>query len=286
MDFVTFVEQPTLHRPAVVCAFKGWNDGGEAASVAARYLLDHWDSRPLAYLDPEEFFDFQVTRPTVELEAGVTRVIHWPRGEFALASPQGRDVVVFTSQEPNVRWRTFVSTIVETARSLGSELLVTLGAFLTDVPHSREVPVVGSALDRETAESLGLRPSEYEGPTGVPGVLHDASNRAGLPSVSLWAAVPHYLPSGPNPKAALALVGRVSSLLGTAIDTAPLARAAARWEEGVGRLLEGSDELTEYVQRLEQAIDENAASKGPVASADEIAEEVERYLREQGTGPG
>ncbi len=286
MEHVTFVEHPALRQPVFVCAFRGWNDGGEAATVAARYLMERWDARALAYLDPEEFFDFQVTRPTVRLEGGISRVIEWPRGEFAVASPGGRDVVLFTAPEPNVRWRTFTEQIIGTAKELGSTLLVTLGAFLTDVPHSRDVPVVGSSYSEETAAGLGLARSQYEGPTGVVGVLHDASNRAGVPSVSLWAAVPHYVPASPNPKAALALVRRVASLLEAPVETESLAEAASRWEEGVTRLLSESEELADYVGRLEAAADEamRPGSGGEEPSGEALAAEVERFLREQERG--
>jgi predicted ATP-grasp superfamily ATP-dependent carboligase len=286
VDPVTFVDHPSLSRPTLICAFRGWNDGGEAASTAARYLVERWDGRPMAYLDPEEFYDFQVTRPTVRLEDGVTRVIEWPRGEFSVVSAGGRDAVVFEAHEPNVRWRTFASAVVETAKGLGSELLVTLGAFLTDVAHSRPVPVVGSAADEETAARLDLARSQYEGPTGITGVLHDAANRASLPSVSLWAAVPHYLPAAPNPKAALALVTRVATLLDMPVDTGRLIEAAAQWEQGITQLLAASDELAEYVQRLEAAADEGGGITGPesIPSGEAIADEVERFLRDQGRG--
>ena len=291
MEHVTFVEHTSLTRPAMICAFRGWNDGGEAATVAARYLIEHWETRPLAYLDPEEFFDFQVSRPTVRLEGGVSRTIEWPRGEFHVASPGPRDVVLFISNEPNVRWRTFTGQIVGTAKELGVELLVTLGAFLTDVPHSRPVPVVGSADGEDVAARLGLTRSQYEGPTGIVGVLHDTSNRSGVPSVSLWAAVPHYLPSAPNPKAALALITRAADLLAVPIDTGPLEAGAARWEESVAGLLAGSEELSEYVSRLEASSDEVSSDDeeaGPgdveVPSADALAAEVERFLREQDRG--
>jgi proteasome assembly chaperone (PAC2) family protein len=286
VDPVTFVDHPTLSRPPLICAFRGWNDGGEAASTAASYLVERWEGRPLAYLDPEDFYDFQVTRPTVRLEAGITRVIEWPRGEFSSVSVGGRDAVVFVAHEPNVRWRSFSSAIVEAARGLGSELLVTLGAFLTDVPHSRAVPVVGSAADEETAARLEVARSQYEGPTGITGVLHDSANRAGLPSISLWAAVPHYLPSGPNPKAALALVRRVAMLLDMPVETEPLVEASALWEQGVTKLLAESDELAEYVQRLEAAADQGGgvAESEAIPSGEAIADEVERFLRDQGSG--
>jgi proteasome assembly chaperone (PAC2) family protein len=292
MEHVRFVERPLLDRPVMICSFQGWNDGGEAASVASRYLIERWHARPLAHLDPEEFFDFQVTRPTVRLEGGVTRVIEWPQGEFFVASASGRDIVLFTSGEPNNRWRTFVQQIIGTGQELGSGMLVTLGAFLTDVPHTREVPVVGSSYSEETAEHLQLTRSQYEGPTGVVGVLHDASNRAGLPSVSLWAAVPHYLPTGPNPKASLALVRRVCDLLDVSVDTGPLESAVSRWEEGVMSLVEGSEELGEYIARLEAAADgqgqdddDTGNDKGgqlKPTSGDAIAAELEQFLRDQG----
>jgi len=286
MDHVTFLDRPSLQRPPFICAFRGWNDGGEAATIAARYLSERWKASVFAHLDPEEFYDFQVTRPTVRLENGVSRVIDWPRGEFGAASVQGRDVALFTAAEPNVRWRTFAGTIIRVAKDVHAEIVVTLGAFLTDVPHSRPVPVVGSAVDEDTAAKLGLSPSQYEGPTGIVGVLHDASNREGLPSVSLWAAVPHYLPAAPNPKAALALVERVSAMLELPVDTGPLTRAVASWEEGVVRLIGESEELSEYVQRLEAAAEEGlvegSLADQPVPSGDAIAAELERYLREQG----
>lgn len=280
-----------MDRPAFICAFRGWNDGGEAASLAASYLCEGWGATTFAHLDPEEFYDFQVARPRVRLEDGVSRVIDWPRGEFSAASAGGRDVVLFTAFEPNTRWRLFAETVIGTAQELRSELLVTLGAFLTDVPHSRPVPVVGSAQDERTARQLGLARSQYEGPTGIVGVLHDMSNRTGLLSVSLWAAVPHYLPSGENPKAALALVRRASGLFDVPIDTSTLERAAARWEHGIATLVNEREELREYVDRLESAADESAAEadavesgEHAVPSADAIAAEVERFLREQGSG--
>jgi predicted ATP-grasp superfamily ATP-dependent carboligase len=289
VDHVTFSQRPPLDHPALVCAFTGWNDGGEAASVAARYLAEQWGAQPIATIDPEEFYDFQVNRPTVRLEQGVSRVIEWPKAEFTAVTGRERDVVLFTAPEPNVRWRTFAQTVVGVGRELGAGLLLTLGAFLTDVPHTRPVPVVGSALDEETAAGLGLARSQYEGPTGITGVVHDVANRAGLPSVSLWAAVPHYLPAAPNPKAALALVRRASALLGVPVDAVRLAEASAAWETTVVQLVEQSDELGEYVGRLESAADEAAQEAssesdlpGPEVSGDSIAAEVERFLREQG----
>jgi proteasome assembly chaperone (PAC2) family protein len=288
MDHVTFLDRPNLDQPPLICAFRGWNDGGEAASIALRYLWERWGAKLIATLDPEEFYDFQVTRPTVRLEDGVSRVIEWPKSEFAAASVRGRDVVLFSADEPNVRWRTFAEEILGAAQEVRSSMLITLGAFLTDVPHSRPVPVVGSAVDEETAGRMGLARSQYEGPTGIVGVLHDASNRVGLPSVSLWAAVPHYLPAAPNPKAALALVERVAQLVDIPLITEPLTRAVRSWEQTVLGVVQESDELTEYVARLEAAADETAGQtrlgEGQVPSGEAIAAELERYLREQGGG--
>jgi predicted ATP-grasp superfamily ATP-dependent carboligase len=288
MDHVEFLERPSPNHPPLICAFRGWNDGGEAASVAARYMLERWDARKVAVLDPEEFYDFQVTRPTVRLEEGVSRVIEWPAGEFWAANTGGKDVMVFLAAEPNVRWKRYTRSVIQAAMEMGSELLVTLGAFLTDVPHSRPVPVVGSAADEETAGRLGLARSQYEGPTGIVGVLHDASNRAGLPSISIWAAVPHYLPTAPNPKAALALVRRVSDVLGIDVPTEALQGAVGAWEQGVAQLLAESDELAEYVHGLESATDETVGDirmpEESVPSGDAIAAELERFLREQGGG--
>ena len=281
MEHVRFLDRPEADHPALICAFRGWNDGGEAATIASRYLVERWHGRVFAHLDPEEFFDFQVSRPMVRLEQGVSRVIEWPRGEFALASVQGSDVVLFTCNEPNLRWRTFTETVLAVARELGSRLLVTLGAFLTDVPHTRAVPVVGSALDEKTAERLGLSRSQYEGPTGIVGVLHDTSIRAGLPSVSLWAAVPHYLLAAPNPKAALALIQRAAALLELPVNTTSLERAVEEWEESVAKLIHESEDLTEYVARLEAAADESLREVVEPASGESIAAELERFLREQ-----
>jgi predicted ATP-grasp superfamily ATP-dependent carboligase len=288
MDHVSWRERTPLERPALVCAFRGWNDGGEAATLAAKYLIERWHARPIASIDPEEFLDFQVSRPTVRLEDGVSRVIEWPACEFFAATVGGRSVVVLVAPEPNVRWRAFTAAVLGAAREVGSPLLVTLGAFLTDVPHSRAVPVVGSAEDEATADKLGLARSQYEGPTGIVGVLHDASNRSGLPSVSLWAAVPHYLPAAPNPKAALALVERTAALLGVPVETGPLAEAAAEWEQGVSRLVRESEDLGEYVERLENAAEEaeRQRAEGGVPSGEAIAAELERFLREHEEGPG
>ncbi|HXJ62247.1 MAG TPA: PAC2 family protein [Actinomycetota bacterium] len=282
MDPVVYSSRPEMERPVLVTAFRGWNDAGEAASTAAGFLKDAWDAEPFALIDPEEFFDFQVARPTVRLAEGVTRVIEWPECEFSHARVDGRDVVIFTGIEPNVRWRTFGNSIVEVGKTLGAERLVTLGAFLADVPHTRPVPVVGSASSPEEAERLGLQMSRYEGPTGIVGVLHDLSNRGGLPSVSFWAAAPHYVQAGVNPRATLALVERLTDFLGVTADVASLAPAIAAWEQQVNEIVAENETLTEYVRRLEQAAGEEPPM--PSASGESLAEEVEEFLREHGGG--
>jgi PAC2 family len=279
MGHLVIEERPELDGPAMVCAFRGWNDGGEAATAAATYLRDRWEARRFASIDPEEFFDFQVTRPTVRLVDGVTRQIDWPGNEFFHASPGGRDVVVLLGIEPNVRWRTFIDSIVGLARDLGVGSLVTLGAFLADVPHTVATPLAGSAATQEEASSLGMSASRYEGPTGIVGVLNDAALRTGMHSLSLWAAVPHYLPGGPNPKAALALAEKAAAVIGAPIETDTLSRAGASWERQVSESIAENPELNAYVRRLEELAGEREITEIP--SGESLAAELERFLREQ-----
>ncbi len=280
MDHVRFEERPELTRPAMVCALAGWNDGGEAATTAAAYLRDRWAASRFAGVDPEEFFDFQVTRPTVTLVEGTTRKIDWPANDFFRATLDDRDVIVFIGIEPNVRWRTFCDSIVETARDLGVEVFVTLGAFLADVPHTRPSPSTASSGDPALLERLGSVPSRYEGPTGITGVLHDTAVRAGLSSVSIWAAVPHYLPSGPNPRAALSLVEKVGVALELSVPTDTLARAGEAWERQISSMIEENDDLAAYVRRLEETTDEREELI-EMPSGEALADELERFLRDQ-----
>jgi predicted ATP-grasp superfamily ATP-dependent carboligase len=280
MAHIRLSRLPELARPHLICAFRGWNDGGEAATTAATYLRDRWSAERVGDIDPEEFFDFQVSRPTVRLEGGVTRRIDWPHNEFFHAAGEGRDVVLFIGIEPNVRWRTFSEAMVGVARGMRAETLVTLGAFLADVPHTLPTPVAGSAPDDAQAAELGITATGYEGPTGIVGVLQDAAIRSGLPAVSLWAAVPHYLPAGPNPKAALALVKKVVRLTGIPVETDTLARAAATWERQVDETIEESPELKAYVDRLEAGAEERQGTI-EIPSGDTLAAELEQFLREQ-----
>jgi proteasome assembly chaperone (PAC2) family protein len=241
----------------LVAAFRGWNDGAQGASLAASFLAQAWKARRFADIDPEEFFDFQATRPHVALEDGLTRRIDWPETAFYHASLPGleRDAVLALGIEPNLRWRTFSDEVVELARDLGVELVVTLGALLADVPHTRPAPVTGSASDPKLVEELGLASSRYEGPTGIVGVVHDACRRAELPSASLWAAVPHYASLAASPKAALALCLRLADLLGTEFDLADLERASAAYEAQVSEAVSSDEETEAYVQQLEERRD-------------------------------
>ena len=280
MAFVEFETRPDLSGATLISAFRGWNDGGEAASTAAAYLRDRWSAKRFARLDPEEFYDFQVSRPMVRLEGGVTRQIEWPAKEFFHAALPQRDVIVLLGIEPNVRWRTYAGSLVEAAKGLSVESFITLGAFLADVPHTVPSPIAGTAPDPELAARLGIAASRYEGPTGIVGVLQDAAARAGMGSISFWAAVPHYLPSGPNPKAALALVEKLSAFLDVPVETDTLSRAANTWEEQVTQMVDQNDDLKGYVQRLEEGTGQGQ-ELGDIPSGDALAAELERFLREQ-----
>ena len=265
----------------LVAAFRGWNDGAQGASLAAGYLAQAWGARRFADLDPEEFYDFQATRPHVALEEGYTRRIDWPENVFYHAELPGldRDVVLLLGIEPNLRWRTFSDEVVSLARELQIELVVTLGALLADVPHTRPVPVTGSATDPELVEELGLSASRYEGPTGIVGVVHDSCRQASLPSASLWAAVPHYASLAASPKAALALCGRLAALLGTTIDLTELERAAEAYEQQVSEAVAQDEETEAYVQELERRRD-TLGDELDVPSGDTLAAELTRFLRE------
>jgi proteasome assembly chaperone (PAC2) family protein len=265
----------------LVSAFRGWNDGAQGASLAAGYLAQSWSARRFADIDPEEFYDFQATRPHVALVEGLTRRIDWPENAFYHADLPGqdRDVVLLLGIEPNLRWRTFCEEIVGLAQELGIELVVTVGALLADVPHTRPSPVTGSASDPDLVRELGLAASRYEGPTGIVGVLHDACRRAGLPSASLWAAVPHYASLATSPKAALALCRRLSALLSTEVDVTELERAAEAYERQVSEAVAQDDETEAYVRELEQRRDA-LGEELDVPSGDALAAELTRFLRE------
>jgi proteasome assembly chaperone (PAC2) family protein len=275
------VHRPRLERPVMIAAFRGWNDGGQGASLAGGYLAREWQAERFADIDPENFYDFQATRPLVSLEDGETRTIEWPENAFYFARPRelGRDAILLLGIEPNLRWGTFSSLIVDFAQELGVEMVITLGALLADVPHTRPSPVTGSATDKQLVDELGLSTSRYEGPTGVVGILHDACNRAGIPSVSLWAAVPHYVQLTPSPRAAQALCERLATLLGGRIDVSELRRAGRGYVEQVSEAVAGDAETAAYVEELEQRSD--SIDPADLPSGDALAAELTRYLRER-----
>ena len=281
-DELRIDHQPELERPVLVAAFRGWNDGAQAASLAAGYLAKTWSAERFADVDPENFFDFQATRPHVSLEEGLTRRIDWPETAFYHARPEGldRDVVLLLGIEPNLRWRTFTDLVVGLARDLGIELLITLGALLADVPHTRSAPVTGSASDKELVERLGLSASRYEGPTGIVGVIHDECGKSGIPSASLWAAVPHYVSLTPSPRGALALCERLGDVLGIQIDAEELEEAAQNYEEQVSEAVASDEETAAYVDELERRSDQlDDATELP--SGDALAAELTRFLKER-----
>jgi predicted ATP-grasp superfamily ATP-dependent carboligase len=274
--------RPKLERPILIAAFRGWNDGGQGASLATGYLAKLWEAKRFAELDPETFFDFQATRPHVSLEEGLTRRIDWPATVFYHGRPPGldRDAVLLLGIEPNLRWRTFSELVVGFTKELGVELVITLGALLADVPHTRPCPVTGSATDKELVERLGLSASRYEGPTGIVGVVHDACLRADIPSASLWAAVPHYVSLTPSPKAALALCERLGDLLGAQIDTGELEEAAENYSEQVSEAVASDPDTAAYIEELEQRAD-TLAEEADLPSGDALAAELTRFLRER-----
>ena len=281
-DELRIDHRPELTRPVLVAAFRGWNDGAQAATLAAGYLAKTWEAERFADIDPEGFFDFQATRPHVSLEEGLTRRIDWPETAVYHARPDGldRDVVLLLGIEPNLRWRTFTQLVVGLARDLEVELVITLGALLADVPHTRSAPVTGSATDNELVERLGLSASRYEGPTGVVGVLHDACRQAGIPSASLWAAVPHYVSLTPSPRGALALCERLGALIGVHVEAEELDEAARTYEEQVSEAVASDEETAAYVEELERRADQLEEST-ELPSGDALAAELTRFLRER-----
>ena len=274
---------PELTDPVVVVAFEGWNDAGDAATGAVEHLELIWDATPLAALDPEDYYDFQVNRPTVSLIDGVSRSIEWPTTRISVARPPGseRDVVLIRGIEPNMRWRGFCEELIGLLHELDAQTVVSLGALLADTPHTRPTPVTGSAYDDDSAQAYGLETSRYQGPTGILGVFQDACVQAGLPAISFWAAVPHYVSQPPSPRATLALLRRVEEVLEIAVPVGALPEQAEEWVKTVDEMANEDEEVVEYVRSLEERATEVDLSQ---ANGDQIAREFERYLRRRG-GP-
>jgi predicted ATP-grasp superfamily ATP-dependent carboligase len=274
-----------LRAPAMVCAFEGWNDAGDAASSAVSFLASALDARRFARIDSEEFYDFQANRPRIQFDASSGREIVWPTVEvFEAPAPRApRDLVLVQGIEPSMRWRAFSAHLVDLAEALGVQMVVSLGALLGDVPHTRPVAMTGHASDPALVERLGMLSSTYEGPTGIVGVLHHACSEAGLPSASLWAAVPHYVAAAANPKAALALVRRLEGLIGVSVDVSDLESAAADYERQVGLAVQSDPDIQAFVERLEEAAEsEEEISAKDVPSGDMLAREFQRFLRQRG----
>ena len=277
-----------LRAPALVCAFKGWNDAADAASTAVTFVGTTLEARRFATIDPEEFYDFQATRPQVRFVEGEARQIVWPAVELyeARVPRAPRDLILLVGTEPSMRWRTFTQVIVELAEAVGTQLVVTLGALLADVPHTRPVSVTGLASDPVLISRLGLSRTSYEGPTGIVGVLHAACQQAGLPSASLWASVPHYIAATPNPKAALALVRKLEGLVGVAVDASELEGAAAEYETQVNAAVQSDPDVQAFVERLEQAAGgDEEVDPGALPSGETIARDLQRFLRQRGEDP-
>jgi proteasome assembly chaperone (PAC2) family protein len=277
-----------LRAPALICAFKGWNDAADSASSALSFVGTALNATRFATIDPEEFYDFQSVRPRVKLVDNHARAIEWPAVELyeARVPRAPRDLVLMVGTEPSMRWRTFTKVIIDLAEALGTQLVVTMGALLADVPHTRPVSVTGLASDPGLVARLGLTRSSYEGPTGIVGVLHAACQDAGLPSASLWAAVPHYIAAAPNPKAALALVRKLEGLVGVAVDATDLEDAAGDYDRQVNAAVQSDPDVQAFVEQLEQAAGtEESEAPGPLPSGDTIARELQRFLRQRGDDP-
>jgi proteasome assembly chaperone (PAC2) family protein len=274
--------RPELRRPVLVASFRGWNDGGQGASLAGGYLAKQWGAARFAEIDAESFYDFQATRPHVSLDEGMMRKLDWPDNGFFHASIPGtsRDAVILLGTEPNLRWKTFSGLVLGLARDLGVERTVTFGSLLADVPHTRPAPVTAAATDAELMEELGLEPSRYEGPTGIVGVLLDACRNDGISSLSLWAAVPHYVSLAPSPRAALALVRRFGELLQVDVDVTELEQAADEYSEQVSEAVSSDADTASYVEELERRVDMLNAEED-LPSGDTLAAELTRFLRER-----
>ncbi len=284
MDAIRRFDRPALRRPRALIAFEGWNDACEAATGALTYLLGQSESEePFAAIDPEEFFDFQEHRPTVEITDGGTRRLVWPTTHFhAVSLPDtSRDLVVVLGEEPSFRWKTFARHITQVLNESDVEEVFLLGAFIGQVPHRRPVPIVGGGTDPELLFDHGLSPTSYEGPTGIIGVLQEACREAGLPAVSLWAATPHYLAANPNPKAMLALLDRAASVADFSVDRSELLTITNEFDERVEAALADSGELSEYITELEDEAPDTPSPTLDPRFSNELVTEIEDFLRDR-----
>jgi proteasome assembly chaperone (PAC2) family protein len=284
---VLWESRPALRSPVLIAAFHGWNDGGSAATLAASFVRSSLDATRFASIDPDDYIDFQQTRPRVSLRDGLTREISWPDIEFFQAALPGtnRDIVICIGTEPNLRWKAFTNEIADLAAGLGVDLALTLGGLLADTPHTRPVPVTGAAHDGGLAERLGLRRSRYEGPTGIVGVLHDTFARRDVPSASLWAAVPHYIAANTNPAAALALVRQLEGILDVQLHPDELESASEVFMRQIQQVLESDEETAAYVRELERRDADEDDEEQDIPTGDELAEELQRFLRERREKP-
>ena len=276
---------PQLRSPMLICSFRGWNDAASSSSRALAAVAESLDAELVAQIDPEEFFDFQTTRPTITLKEGQARHIEWPQNNMytARVPAADRDLVLFDGTEPNLRWRTFSEGIATAADALGAEMVITMGALVAEVSHTLPVPITGLASSEELVEELDLERSNYEGPTGIVGVVHDCCRQLGMTSASLWAAVPHYVAAVPNPKAALALIRRLEGLTGIAVDASELEAETESYEEQIGRAVAANPEIKELVERIEAEQVEQLGDEGAdLPSADTIARDFQHFLRQQG----
>ena len=272
------VDLANLRDPVVIAAFEGWNDAAEAATGAVDHLIDEWEAELVTAIDPEDYYDFQVNRPQVGFDEDAVRRLSWPTTRVYLARPEDteRDVLLIRVIEPNMRWRGFCQELLEVVDESNAQIVVVLGALLADSPHTRPIPVSASSSDPALTASWGLEPSTYEGPTGITGVFADLCATLGIPSVSIWSAIPHYIAGTPCPKASLALLGKVEALLDLQIPEGELPELARAWQRGADELSEEDPEVAEYVHSLEEQRD---TTDLPEATGDAIAAEFERYLR-------
>ncbi|MGW8434730.1 PAC2 family protein [Nocardiopsis sp. NPDC055879] len=267
-----------LVEPVMVAAFEGWNDAGEAASLAVEHLSEQWDARELCSLAPDDYYDFQVTRPRMSVVDGRLSEVEWPTTRVSVVRPPGssRDLVLVSGPEPNVRWRSYAADLLAIARELGVRRAVLLGSLLADAPHTRPVPVTGMSSPQQLGERHGMEASTYSGPTGIVGVVHEGFSAAGIETVSLWSAIPHYVAQPPCPKATMALLGWVQEFTGARVPLGELPEESVKWEAGVDDLTAEDEDIAAYVRGLEEAKD---TVELPEASGDAIAQAFERYLR-------